>query len=52
MVGEGQRAVQNRLAMLGLQKKMAFEQILERSEGIIHRYLGEEHSRQRQQQLQ
>lgn len=47
-VGEGQRAARNRVAMLGLQKKMAFGQILERREGISCRCLGEEGSRQRQ----
>lgn len=47
-IREGQRAVKNRVAMLGPQKKMAFEQILERGEGIGCRS-GEEYSRQRQQ---
>lgn len=50
-VGEEQRAVRKRVAMLGLYKKMAFEQILERGEGISCTYLGEEYSRRRQQQL-
>lgn len=50
-VGDEQRAVRKRVAMLGLHK-MAFEQILERGEGVSCTYLGEEYSRQRQQQLQ
>lgn len=45
-VGERQKAVETRAAALGLQKKMASEQILGRGERIRCRYLGK-----RRQQL-